>query len=241
MPEVRPGDDLAALLAAARGGACAAGDVLVVAHKVVSKAEGARAPPGRRRGLGRARASSPRARGKDPRQVQVVLDETAEVVRAEHGVLICRTRHGFVCANAGVDASNAAGADDASSCCRATPTRSARALRAAPARGRRPAVVVTDSSAARGATASATSRSAWPASRRSRTGAGAATPTAASCGRLDRGRRRGRGRRRPRAPRKDSREPAVVVARPGAPRHRRRRPGRGGARAPARRGPVPLA
>ena len=50
---------------------------------------------------------------RDPRVVQVVLDESTELLRAERGVLICRTRHGFVCANAGVDASNAsAGGDD---------------------------------------------------------------------------------------------------------------------------------
>jgi coenzyme F420-0:L-glutamate ligase/coenzyme F420-1:gamma-L-glutamate ligase len=112
LPEVRPGADLGALVAAAATGdhALRDTDVLVVAHKVVSKAEG------RLRQLAGVEPS-PRARelaaahGKDPRAVQVVLDETAELVRAERGVLICRTRHGFVCANAGVDASNAGGAD----------------------------------------------------------------------------------------------------------------------------------
>ena len=73
----RPGDDLArADRRRARPATCAAGDVLVVAHKVVSKAEGALRAPGRRR-AGRARARARRGRsGKDPRQVQVVLDET---------------------------------------------------------------------------------------------------------------------------------------------------------------------
>ena len=103
LPEVRPGDDLAALLRAH----VEPGDVLVVAHKVVSKAEGrvvalAGVVPGRRAD------ELAREHGKDPRQVQVVLDESEEVLRAERGVLICRTRHGFVCANAGVDASNVA-------------------------------------------------------------------------------------------------------------------------------------
>jgi coenzyme F420-0:L-glutamate ligase/coenzyme F420-1:gamma-L-glutamate ligase len=141
LPEVRPGDDLPALLAAARGGAFAPGEVLVVAHKVVSKAEGALrrlagVTPGQR-----ARELAA-ALGKDPRHVQVVLDETAEVVRAERGVLICRTRHGFVCANAGVDASNAP-EDDVVVTLPRDPDASARALRAAlPGR---PAVVVTDS------------------------------------------------------------------------------------------------
>ena len=105
VPEVRPGDDLAGLLHAA-GGPFAAGDVLVVAHKVVSKAEArtvrlADVEPGER---ARALAAE---QGKDPRHVEVVLGETAELLRAERGVLICRTHHGFVCANAGVDASNA--------------------------------------------------------------------------------------------------------------------------------------
>ena len=49
--------------------------------------------------------------GKDPRLVELILAETAEIVRADAGRLICRTRHGFVCANAGVDQSNAGGAD----------------------------------------------------------------------------------------------------------------------------------
>ena len=74
--------------------------------------------------------------------MQVVLDESVEVVREGRGVLICRTRHGFVCANAGVDASNA-GADGTLVRLPRDPDASARALRAAlPGR---PAVVVTDS------------------------------------------------------------------------------------------------
>jgi coenzyme F420-0:L-glutamate ligase / coenzyme F420-1:gamma-L-glutamate ligase len=102
LPEVSAGDDLGALLA----GHVAPGEVLVVAHKVVSKAEG------RVVGLddveisGHALALAGE-HGKDPRLMQVVLDETAEIVRSRPGVLICRTRHGFVCANAGVDTSNA--------------------------------------------------------------------------------------------------------------------------------------
>jgi coenzyme F420-0:L-glutamate ligase / coenzyme F420-1:gamma-L-glutamate ligase len=141
VPEVRPGADLAAPLAAAASGALGAGDVLVVAHKVVSKAEGAVVAladvvPGER---ARALAAG---HGKDPRHVQVVLDQTAQLLRAERGVLICRTRHGFVCANAGVDASNA-GAPGTVVCLPRDPDASARALRAGlPGR---PAVVVADS------------------------------------------------------------------------------------------------
>jgi coenzyme F420-0:L-glutamate ligase / coenzyme F420-1:gamma-L-glutamate ligase len=82
------------------------------------------------------------ALAKDPRAVQVVLDQSAEVLRSAHGVLITRSHHGFVCANAGVDASNTAGEDELITL-PADPDASARALRAAlPGR---PAVVITDS------------------------------------------------------------------------------------------------
>jgi coenzyme F420-0:L-glutamate ligase/coenzyme F420-1:gamma-L-glutamate ligase len=145
LPEVRPGDDLAALLADAAPGDLAGGDVLVVAHKVVSKAEGrvrrlAEVEPGER---ARALAAE---QDKDPRLVQVVLDESAEVLRAHHGVLVCVTRHGLVCANAGVDRSNTAGQDELVFLPE-DPDGSARALRAAlGARlGVRPAVLITDS------------------------------------------------------------------------------------------------
>lgn len=102
LPEVEPGDDLAALL----DEHVADGDVLVLAHKVVSKAEGrlvrlADVEPGVEA------VALAGVHGKDPRHLQVILDESAEIVRERPGVLICRTRHGFVCANAGVDASNA--------------------------------------------------------------------------------------------------------------------------------------
>jgi coenzyme F420-0:L-glutamate ligase / coenzyme F420-1:gamma-L-glutamate ligase len=109
LPEVRPGDALAELILEASG-PLSGEAILVVAHKVVSKAEGRlrrldEVTPGERaRELGRGL-------DKDPRLVQVVLDESREVVRAERGVLICVTRHGFVCANAGVDRSNVPGQD----------------------------------------------------------------------------------------------------------------------------------
>ena len=115
-----------------------------VAHKVVSKAEGRLrrlddVEPGER---ARALASE---HDKDPRMVQVVLDESAEVLRAERGVLICVTRHGYVCANAGVDASNAPEGEVV--LLPLDPDDSARRLRArlAELRGVRPAVVVSDS------------------------------------------------------------------------------------------------
>jgi len=84
--------------------------------------------------------------GKDARLVQVVLDESAAVLRAERGVLICETYHGFVCANAGVDASNAGG-EHRLVLLPEDPDRSARGLRAAlrELAGVAPAVVITDS------------------------------------------------------------------------------------------------
>jgi coenzyme F420-0:L-glutamate ligase/coenzyme F420-1:gamma-L-glutamate ligase len=105
-----------------------ADDVLVVAHKAVSKAEGrvrdlAGVVPG-------ARAAALAAEhGKDPRLVELILGEAAEVVRADRGRLICRTRHGFVCANAGVDQSNAGG-EGRAVLLPEDPDGSARALRA---------------------------------------------------------------------------------------------------------------
>ena len=110
IPDITPGADLGALIAAAvacSGGTIEAGDVLVVAQKIVSKAEGA---------LVRLDevVASPTAEawaaenGKDPRVIEVVLRESKRIVRMEHGVLIAETHHGFVCANAGVDASNVA-------------------------------------------------------------------------------------------------------------------------------------
>ena len=144
VPDVCPGDDLAALLAAAAAGVLAAGDVLVVAHKIVSRAEGrtvalAAVEPG-------ARAVALAAEhGKDARLVEVILGESEAIVRSRPGVLICRTRHGFVCANAGVDASNAP--DGEVVLLPADPDASARALRARlrELTGVAPAIVITDS------------------------------------------------------------------------------------------------
>ena len=140
LPEVRPGDDLAGLLAAV-GDPLRPGDVLVVAHKVVSKAEGAVVALDAVRPSARARALGAEI-DRDPRHVQVVLDQSAELLRSTRGVLIARTHHGFVCANAGVDASNAP-APETLVCLPRDPDASARALRARlPGR---PAVVISDS------------------------------------------------------------------------------------------------
>jgi coenzyme F420-0:L-glutamate ligase / coenzyme F420-1:gamma-L-glutamate ligase len=136
LPEVRAGDDLAALIVDALDAKrpLRDGEIVAIAHKVVSKAEGAVVsladvePSARARELaaktdaaaggqmmGDRQRKDPRAvqvadrQRKDPRAVQVVLDQSSEVLRAAGGVLICRTHHGFVCANAGVDASNVPG------------------------------------------------------------------------------------------------------------------------------------
>ena len=153
VPDVRRGEDLAALLAAdaaASGSASASGmrltvgDVLVVAHKVVSKAEGrtvalAAVTPGERA------IALAAEHGKDARVVEVILGESEAIVASRPGVLICRTRHGFVCANAGVDASNAPEGELV--LLPADPDASARALRARlrELTGVAPAVVITDS------------------------------------------------------------------------------------------------
>jgi coenzyme F420-0:L-glutamate ligase/coenzyme F420-1:gamma-L-glutamate ligase len=148
LPEIGPGDPVGELIAGALascGGELRAGDVVVISQKVVSKAEGrvrdlSRIEPG-----ARARELARRL-GKDPRLVELVLAESRELIRAEHGVLIVETRGGSVCANAGVDASNVPG-DDRVALLPEDPDASARRLRAefAAATGTSPGVVIADS------------------------------------------------------------------------------------------------
>ena len=142
LPEIERDVPLGAMLAAAAepGG----DDILVVSQKVVSKAEG------RVRDLGEVSPGEravelAAALGKDPRLVQLILDESARVIRAEHGVLIVETRGGLVCANAGIDSSNVPG--DRVALLPEDPDASARGLRAEIERagGTRPAVVIADS------------------------------------------------------------------------------------------------
>lgn len=150
IPEVQAGDEPAVLLAdaLAQPGApvLAPGVVLVVAHKLISKAEGRTRQLSEVTPSPRAEELAARLGGKDPRHVQVVLDETRAVRRAERGVLISETHHGFVCANAGVDASNAA-EDETVIMLPLDPDSSARRLRAGLAgrTGAAPAVIITDS------------------------------------------------------------------------------------------------
>ena len=145
LPEIRRGDDLAAMIAGALGTEPLHDrDVVVVAQKIVSKSEGrvvdlATVEPGER-ALAMAEES-----GRDPRALEVVLRETRSIVRWERGVLISETHHGFICANAGVDRSNA-GAPDHVVLLPVDPDASAARLRAAlrERTGRDVAVLVTD-------------------------------------------------------------------------------------------------
>jgi coenzyme F420-0:L-glutamate ligase / coenzyme F420-1:gamma-L-glutamate ligase len=146
LPEVLPGEDLATLiLETPLGTQLREGQVVVIAQKIVSKAEGAVVSLAdvipSQRALKLAMEQE-----KDPRAVQVVLDQSTEILRAERGVLICRTPHGFVCANAGVDASNSADPETLIVLPR-DPDASARAIRSRlrELTGAAPAVLITDS------------------------------------------------------------------------------------------------
>jgi len=102
LPEIREGDDLAALIA--ERVQLEDGDVLVVAQKVVSKAEGRVIELA---GVEPSERARELAADQDPRQLEVVLRESARIVRTRPPLVIAETSHGFVCASAGVDASNA--------------------------------------------------------------------------------------------------------------------------------------
>jgi coenzyme F420-0:L-glutamate ligase/coenzyme F420-1:gamma-L-glutamate ligase len=108
LPDVTPGGDLGALIAdaiAASGRRIERGDVFVVAQKIVSKSEGAVVRLDEVTPSAMARQWAAEA-AKDPRVVEVILRQSRRIVRMDRGILIAETRHGFVCANAGVDASN---------------------------------------------------------------------------------------------------------------------------------------
>jgi coenzyme F420-0:L-glutamate ligase / coenzyme F420-1:gamma-L-glutamate ligase len=106
IPEVRSDDDLASLLlrAAHRVGGLKEGDVVVVAHKVISKAEGRIV---RLEDVEASKRARELAGDEDPRRLEVILQESVRVVRSRPPLVISETRHGFVCASAGVDSSNA--------------------------------------------------------------------------------------------------------------------------------------
>ena len=146
IPEVEPGADLVALILRSLGRSAvrfADKDVLVVKQKVVSKSEGRLVnldyvkPEELALRLGQEQ-------GKDPRLVEVVLGEAVRLVRVGHGVIITETRHGFICANSGVDKSNVR--DGYVALLPLDPDRSARSIRRGIERrtGKKVAVVITD-------------------------------------------------------------------------------------------------
>lgn len=108
MPLVRPGDDIAALILAGLEAAhltLASGDVIAIAQKIISKAEGRLVKLAEVRPSARAHELAVITQ-KDPRFVEVVLSESKEVLRTRFNTLIVEHRLGFICANAGVDRSN---------------------------------------------------------------------------------------------------------------------------------------
>ena len=146
IPEIRHGQDLVkCVIDAARNAAIRfeSGDILVIAQKIVSKSEGAVLRLTTVRPSPQALSLAARLK-KDPRAIQVVLNESRRVVRSDH-VLITETHHGFVCANAGVDHSNVPG-DDVVTLLPRNPDRSAKKLAAALRRrtGKRIAVIISD-------------------------------------------------------------------------------------------------
>lgn len=143
IPEIAPGADLAATIA--ERAELSDGDIIVVAQKIVSKSEGRFAAPAEAAPSERA-IELAKLTEKDPGLVQLILDESSEVLRARPGVLIVETRHGFVCANAGIDSSNVPG-DERVLLLPVDPDASARGLRGAlrELTGRSLAVVITDS------------------------------------------------------------------------------------------------
>ena len=142
LPEIAEGDPLGELIASRAE--LEAGDVVVISQKVVSKAEGRVVPLAGVLPSGRARHLAAEV-GKEPALVELILQESSEVIRAQGTVLICETRQGFVCANAGVDTSNVP--DGHASLLPLDADVSARRLRAGlvGACGISPAVVVSDS------------------------------------------------------------------------------------------------
>ena len=149
LPELLPGDDLAALLLDAlrtQGVLPQTSDVLVVAQKAVSKVEGSRVALSAVRPSRQSLAWAAQW-DKDARQVELVLREARRIVRMERGLIIAETRHGFVCANAGLDLSNTGTDSEVAILLPEDPDRSAALLREAilSATGAALGVIVSDS------------------------------------------------------------------------------------------------
>jgi coenzyme F420-0:L-glutamate ligase / coenzyme F420-1:gamma-L-glutamate ligase len=142
LPQVGEGDRLGELIASQSE--LEQGDVVVISQKVVSKAEGRVVQLASAQPSERARRLAADL-GKDPALVQLVLEQSSEVLRAERGVLICETHQGLVCANAGVDTSNVG--EGRAALLPADPDASARRIRAElrEAGPKKIAVVVADS------------------------------------------------------------------------------------------------
>jgi coenzyme F420-0:L-glutamate ligase/coenzyme F420-1:gamma-L-glutamate ligase len=141
--DIRPRDDLYAIIVEATGQELQNGDVLVVAHKVVSKAEGRIVklsdvkPSGKAMRMGKEHS-------KDPRIMELILRESVQILRAKNGIIVSETRHGLVCANAGVDQSNVEG--DSAVLLPVDPDKSANKLKDALKKkaGKDVAVIITD-------------------------------------------------------------------------------------------------
>lgn len=147
IPEVQTGDDVAALLLTAlkkQKIMLRHGDIVCVTQKIISKSEGRIAALDDVNPSPRAKKLAKKL-DKDPRHIQIILGETKRIVRTGHGVLICETHHGFVCANAGVDLSNV---DGGKSACLlpVNPDRSAAKLRQKIQKktGKKISVIITD-------------------------------------------------------------------------------------------------
>ena len=131
IPEIKTGDDIAKLIVEAterEGVGIRSGDIVVVASKIIAKAEGRviyldRVVPSKRA------IELSNIVGKDPRLVEIILRESRRVIKATRGHLIVETKHGIVCANAGVDKSNVAGREDIVLTLPIDPDRSAREIR----------------------------------------------------------------------------------------------------------------
>jgi len=135
LPEIRPGDDLASFIKDARSA-----DIVGVAQKIVSKAEGAIVDLREIRPSTLARSWAEEWK-KDARLIELILAQSRRIVKMDRGVIIAETRHGLVCANAGVDQSNVEG-DDFATVLPDDPDASARALLQSIGCG---AVIITDS------------------------------------------------------------------------------------------------
>ncbi|RLE72815.1 MAG: coenzyme F420-0:L-glutamate ligase [Thermoprotei archaeon] len=148
VPKIEPGDDLAKIIvecAEKEGVGIEDGDIIVVSSKIVSKAEGRIVSLENVEVCEKAEELSEKT-GKDPRLVQLILNESEELVKVKRGHIIVKTRHGIVCANAGIDRSNVAGREDIVVLLPTDPDKSAESIRESIMKltGKTVAVIITD-------------------------------------------------------------------------------------------------